>query len=270
MKHITECHIEQFVRYPDSLSRLEREIITKELTRNPELRALALWFAEFYDEVESIKSNLTAEGIIRLQPIKAQKTGSKNRFNILAAMTPSASKSSLETVATLASEEKGTVARILKNHADRSYKLHLIRPDRPSEFERSIFTIETINVDLVINESRHLSFDSSPKFENLVWDEARFLLREYLLTLRLTTKDVSNGNFSTIIEENGRRVSVSLNDSSNTLVIKELESRDIRQPLSRVLISKESGGDTLYKLNVEGETAIPIIVDTHIRLKFYT
>src|SRR6056297_1173380 len=102
LKHITESHIEQFVRFPETLSRSEKEIIKKELTRNPELRALALWFAEFYDEVESIKSNLTAEGIIRLQPIKAQKTGSKNTFKILAAMTPSAAKTSLETVATLA------------------------------------------------------------------------------------------------------------------------------------------------------------------------
>jgi len=270
LKHITERHIEQFIRFPESLSTSEKEIITKEFSRNPELRALALWFAEFYNEVESVKSNLTAEGIIRLQPIKKQKTGNKNTFKILAAMTPSAAKTSLETVATLASEEKGTVARILKNHADRSYRLHLIRPDRPSEFERSIFTIETINVDLVINESRHLSFDSSPKFDNLVWEEARFLLRESLLTLRMTTKDVSNGDFSTISEGNRRKVSVSFNNPSKTLVVKEGGNRDARQPLSRVLISKESGGDTLYQLNMEGETTIPITVDSHIRLQFYT
>lgn len=266
MKHISEEHIEQFVRYPETLSKSERDYISKELVSNPELQALALWFAEFYDELDNMESNQTSAGLIELKPIKSQKAGQTSSFRILAAMTPRLNAGSLETVATLASEEKETVARVLRNNADNSYKLHLIRREQPDETERTIVSIEPPGIDLVINESRHLTFDSSPKLEQLNWEDSKVLLRIPQLQASLSLEDPDR-DLSFILEESYRKVSIRYIAENKALLIKEILQSDNDHPLSRLIVSATGAEDKLIHLTADGETSIQFTTD--LRLQFF-
>ena len=73
MKHISESHIERFVRFPETFTSSEKEVIRREMLANPELKAMAEWFTEFYDELDFLVRNRPSDGIIELIPIEQKK-----------------------------------------------------------------------------------------------------------------------------------------------------------------------------------------------------
>lgn len=269
MKHITEEHIERFVRFPETLTSSEKEVIRRELSANPELKAMAEWFTEFYDELDSLVTNRPSDGIIRLIPIEHNKPPKRHSFRILAAMTPASDGKSLETIATLASEDNGTVARVLRHKSKRAFKLHLIRRERPVKKERVIFTIEPLNIDLVIDESRHLTFDSSPKLENFDWNRSGFCLREPQLNCMIEVADFNDEKFSKLIEKNGRQVSIEYDKNKKSLIIYQ-HPGGFDYPMSRLLVTVDELGETLYRIADERELNVPVRARTRMQLQFFT
>lgn len=266
MENISEDHIERYVRFPDTLTAEQKDQITKAITENTELRELADWFKDFYEELDSLTAKEVTKSVIPLYPIEKKENQGNPRHLIFAAMTKAPQKSSMETIATLASEEDQTVARILRNHDRNEYKVHLIRNEQPVENERTIFTIEELNMDLVIDQSRHLSFEAGTKLNELDWQRSSFSLRLPLGACKIDKNDLNNSRLEKTVQIGEQHVSIRWEEGLLKFNIHQPAKR--KNEISRLIISDKSTSK-LIRLNGGSDYSIPIGYFESLAVQFY-
>lgn len=255
MKTISEEEIERFVRFPDTLSDEEAERIQSAIAEDKELRQLADWFADFYHELDALALPVSQNTLIPLRPIGKEQAGSgANSPLVLAAMSSSPKAGPMETVATLASEEDQTVARILRNREEREYKIHLIRSEQPTDDEQTIFTIEDLNMDLVLDHSRHLAVEGSARLDELDWEQSTFNLRTPLGKYEIGEPEIKEEGYFETLDLAHHHISFQI---SNGQI--EVDMQPTKPPapvISRVLITGRESGSRLIRLH--GETSLSV------------
>ena len=266
MKSISEEHIERYGRYPDTLSDEQKEQIKLAISEDPELRQLADWFKDYYEELDSLTAKVVSKSVIPLYPIEKNGIQGNSRHLIFAAMSTAPQKSSMETVATLASEEDRTVARILRNLNRNEYKIHLIRHEQPTKNERTIFTIEELNMDLVIDRSRHLSFKGKTNLDELDWQRASFSLRIPLAECNIDKNDVVKGKIEKTIQAGEQQVSMHWEEGE--LKFGFSQSIESGNDINRLIISDKSSS-RLIRLNRKSDYSMPLDDFKSLAVQFY-
>jgi len=255
LKTISEEDIERFVRFPDTLTEDERNRIQSAIADNKELRQLADWFAGFYEELDALAPTASRNTLIPLRPIGKGQAGSGAKSPlVLAAMSSSPKVGRVETVATLASEEDQTVARVLRNRKEREYKIHLIRSEQPADDEQTIFTIEDLNMDMVLDRSRHLAVKGNPRLDELDWEQSAFNLRMALGKYEFGEPEIKEEGFSENLDLAHHHISIQI---SNGQIDVDIQPKETMAPvISRVLITGRESGSRLIRLH--GETSLSV------------
>jgi len=266
LKNITEEHIERFIRYPESLSDTEKDHIASAISEDAELRHLAEWFADFYGEFDSLTVSIPPKSVIPLHPIKKRDKKSQKKQLVFAAMSTSPQRNTMETVATLASESDRTVARILRNKGNGEYKIHLIRQQAPEENEKTIFTIEDLNMDLVLGSGRHLSFTAGEKLNGLNWQQASCSLRIPLGKCYLTEKELKSSTLEKTVQAGKQQISIHREDGVLKFTIPQSPGYD--DMISRLIISDESESKLVH-LSGETEFIIPVDKRGPLMIQFF-
>jgi len=269
LDRILEEHIERFVRFPETLSSSEKELISTAINKHADLKELAEWFADFYQEIDNQMAVTKPEQGILLTPIQISKVRYREQFQILAAMTPAIRGSSFETVATLAAEKEGTVARILRHTNTRDYKLHLIRREKPTDHERTIFTIKDLGLDLVLNQSRHLQFKATPLLEKLDWNQSTCILKEPLGTCHIELQEMKSDGFVKSIKVNSREFSIIYKRNESLIEIHQDQMGGIYHSTTKILISNVESDDRLFKLSGNNMLSIPVENEKELVIQFF-
>ncbi|MEX2411990.1 MAG: hypothetical protein WD607_11615 [Candidatus Paceibacterota bacterium] len=170
MERISEHNIEQYIRFPEELSEHEKKEIEKAISESEETQKLYEFLSAFYEELDEVVPNSATVIPLKLFQSEEYHSGPV----VLAAMTSDPTSTTLETKATLFSDEQKTLVRILENKADNSLQFHVIGQNR-FKCERAILSILKPELDLVTNEKGKLK--DVRDLSNIRWNKISALLR---------------------------------------------------------------------------------------------
>lgn len=228
---ITESHIEKFVGYPDSLSDQERVQIQKAISNSRRMQKFANWFRMFY---QLLNEEDACEGkTIGLEALDLSKNTSTSDHNLLlAAKTENddPGKDKLKTITTLVSESESLLIRVLKDTASGEYRLHLLKEVKPRQDDLNILHLEEENIDIVIDQSRHITLSKSSKVDSIDWRHNAISLKSPVDFIKISKREINllkNGNS---FNKNGLSITVSGKGTGKKLSVEKLNacSYDIR------------------------------------------
>jgi hypothetical protein len=159
---VNETQIEKFIRFPNQLEESERVQIQKLLETNVEAKKLADFFLEFYKELDVLQRPSS----IQLHHYKS-KSEVYTPF-VLAADSSDGSPESLVTTATFASEETGTVVRVLEEKAKKKYQVHVLSKYLKGD-ERVIVSFNNLAHDFITERGGFIKNISSSYFGGTDW-----------------------------------------------------------------------------------------------------
>jgi hypothetical protein len=203
-RHLEEQMIEAYVRRPQSLDASMRQDASAHLERCLACREIADFLREFYEEWERAKETSTHEiddfvsklfpgaHIVPLYPYRpepAQGYASDAYTVVLAAMTPKPAAPRFETVATLASEQKDTLLRILRDRASNVFRLYILAEDR-RRYAHAIVSLPDLAVEAVADEKGHAIISLAEHAIPKNWGEMKCVLRLPLGEVRVDTEQL--------------------------------------------------------------------------------
>lgn len=247
MDNITEIHIEQFVCYPESLSGPEKERIQEAISDSPRLKELKKWFEEFYDELSTAQKG---EGTaIPLQAVDfGRKSQRLQKQMVLAAKTQRESKTtSLETIITLISEEHKTVVRVLRERNSGKFQIHLLKEEKPSQNDVHVLHFEEQNMDIVIDESRHISIDSTRQLGSIDWECVNVALQRSVGFFQLKTAGLNLLLSGKQVQKMGMNLSVDQDDSE--LIIEVQKESALSSDVRLLVLLTSEHGYRLHRFN---------------------
>ena len=254
LDYITEDHIEKFVRFPELLSKSEKEKIRKAITESPELQELANWFRNFYDDLDKVR-DAKKRHVISLTPFEhSSAQNSKPSPLILAAKSNKRNKDPLETIATFVSEEEQTVVRVLYKHNSEEYQIHLLRNEEPKEDELFILSIDEI-ADFVIDSSRHISFASNTDLDSIDWDNTSLSLRSPVENFKLTPKRHGNKNSDKSLLKNGFHIEQNVSDKITEIKIRKSTSTE---GVNRLVTKNEGDSYEIFLFGLDNTVQISL------------
>ena len=222
MKKLEE-KIEQYIRYPETLSETEREVIRISIEKNDHVAKLAKWFREFYKLADK-RAGKAKSTRFELNPIRHKPAEDDHRF-VLAAMSPKAATDGVDEIMTYVSEANQTVLRVLKNNRQNTINLHVIS-SRLDDNESAILYIKEKDRYIITKPGGKLSLPyGKPWTKNdLIWKNCEILLPLETFSLadiqkkeRITVEEL---NVSFIPKrENGYGLFVSSQESENAYSI---------------------------------------------------
>lgn len=263
MKKIKEEDIERYVRFPGSLSREEYAHIQQAIEDSPELAQLCHWFASYYRQVNRLSGASSRE----IPLFYCSSADKESRIVVLSAMSPETKSShELHTLATFASEKEQMIVRFLQESGTDRFKLHLIRNTDPTEHELSMICMPQYDINLLVDATRHLDFESFGDFELINWQDVQLALR---LPTGHVSLDPANLNTQTLAQKTGHLCGeVFLEEDESMLKVDlQLNEEAAARP---VLVCQRNGQKTQYRADENEIIKIPILeTDSKIHLWFF-
>ncbi|MEX0721400.1 MAG: hypothetical protein WD059_12080 [Balneolaceae bacterium] len=170
MKKISEHIIEQYIRFPQELSLVERKEVSFAIKHSQEAKKIYSFLKEYYQEFDRLFGVQTNIIPLQVAEYKNDKTGPV----VLAAMTPETTTQVLKTKAILVSEERKTLVRILENQLSHSLQFHIIS-EQKNQVERAILSLVHPEMDLVTDENGKLK--NVRELSDVHWESVSTLLR---------------------------------------------------------------------------------------------
>jgi len=246
MSDITEQQIERFIRYPEELSRQEREQVQSALNRSEELQELADFFRSYYEELDRLSQQKRAKRnpVVELEPLEITPGSIATPHLKLAAMSEAPTSGELQTVVTLASEPEETVIRILENESSGEYQVHAIS-NKIKAGEFPLLSIDEYNMDLVIDDCGHLVFEPDQSIRESNWKTLGTFLR---LPIDNKTVDFASNENSEPISYRSGLYKLTVQRKKNELqgTIKKLSTRF--PSVTRVLVVGPNTGKHLIRV----------------------
>lgn len=254
MKHITEEHIEKFVRYPELLSKDEKNAIKEVIGQSRELRQLAQWFEDFYADLDELDRK-HGDHVVSLQPIdyKSAQGSPHNQLIFAAKSDVKQEEGLLETLATFASEEQQIIVRILRDNGKEQYQIHLLYEEEPNENEMNILTLIDRDIDFIIDSSRHVSFPLDEQWEDIDWQKVSLSLRKPLTYRKISKEYLSDDCLDLLLIEG---ISVRLHQTDSVLKIKK--DPLISKECSRVVIKGKNMGCRLFRFREDHKLKVSL------------
>ncbi len=170
MNSVKNHHIEQFIRFPEELSREEFEYIQKYISENEEAHQLAVWYREYYQEFDILNRPV----LFKLSIKKVSPTYSGSL--VLAAMSETKPQKGLVTRATFSSDEESTLVRVLEDMATNKFQFHVLSRFINDE-DRVLIGFGNSGVELITNKGGKLRNIEQDTLSGIHWNEALLLLR---------------------------------------------------------------------------------------------
>ncbi|SMO50671.1 hypothetical protein [Gracilimonas mengyeensis] len=241
MRKVSEYKIEQYLRYPQTLSDEERTFISEEIKNSAEASKIYRFLKEYYEELDAIKSE--KESVIPLEFKRQKQNPGVGSPVVLAAMSENSEKASLVTKATLVSERPKTVVRVLENKMDDTLQFH-VHGEEPGTTERVIVSFQNPKLDLVTDEEGKLK--QVRELSDIQWEEVSAVLR--IPVFRFNMNKVNHGKLYSLRDVGGSEVKINQTKEEVTFVVKDQESS-----LSRILmVNKKSDEVILNRIDPEG------------------
>ncbi|MCP9291479.1 hypothetical protein [Gracilimonas sediminicola] len=251
MSKIDEYKIEQYIRFAEELTEEEKNEVERLIETSDEMQAIYLFLKQFYEEFD--KASRVSKAVIPLTLLqKHQHSGPV----VLAAMTKESSASGLVTKATLVSEERKTVVRILEDEQSHSLQFHVIgNQKQPNSYV--ILSLLNPQVDLVTNEKGKLK--GVQELSDIDWSTVSTLLR--IPVFKTTVHPgISNKSFN-VKNESGQEVEIQKYDEHVQIKVKNEGS-----VLSRVLVVQDKSSDLI---KMSGQPINFELTDPHSKAHLY-
>jgi hypothetical protein len=217
MNHIAEHIIEAHVRHPEALDAVTAQSVATHLKGCRACRAIADYLRTFYAELDGVEDSVSPQvekwiaahfagsRIIPLYPFRPEpdKLYASDEYTVvLAAMTHESPAPRFQTVATLASVEKSTLLRILRDNATGTFRVYILAEDRRQR-EHAIISFPELGMNLMADEKGQAVFalaeqalatdgetlTSVLKLPVLEVNWRSEMLRQKAMTLQETTSD---------------------------------------------------------------------------------
>lgn len=170
MKSITEYHIEQYVRFPEELSKQELNEIELFISQNNEAQELADFYKEFYEELDVLHRPTFFN--LQNKNLKSSYVGPM----ILAAMTNIKKESGLITKATFGSKEESTLIRVLEDTKHNQYQFHVLSKYLRND-DRALIGFGNTGIELITDKGGKLKNIQGHTLSDINWKDALLLLR---------------------------------------------------------------------------------------------
>ncbi len=189
--HLEEHVIETYVARPQSLGLNVQHDITAHLELCPACRSIADFLREFYEEWEHTKERFSPEvdefvaklfpsahivPLYAYRPEPAQSFASDAYTVVMAAMTSRPATQRFETVATLASEQKDTLLRILRDRASNTCRLYILAEDR-RKYAHVIISLPDLAIEAVADENGRATIALAEQSMPENWENIKCVLR---------------------------------------------------------------------------------------------
>jgi hypothetical protein len=280
--HLEEHVIETYVARPQSLGVNARQDVAAHLEQCKACRKIADFLREFYEERESTKEkhpagidNFVAKifpsaHIVALYPYRpepASVSASDAYTIVLAAKSPKPAPPRFETVATLASEQKDTLLRILRDRESSALRLYILSEDR-RKYAHAIISLPDLAVDAVVDEKGQAIISLAGRLIPRNWEGVKCVLRLPLGEVRINAgqlREASQENpFKGKIEDHEIKIVY----SQDTLAIEADPFRSGARTSTLAVIGGPASGLIFVALqNGKGTCALPSLpIELTIRL----
>lgn len=266
--NISELHIERFIRYPEKLTAEERKAVETTIKSNPDVKAIADFYREFYEQLEHVREESAAvPPTIPLRNLNITTPQTSGRRLVLAAMSPATKTGDLESVVTLGSEENKTLVRILRKNKTGEYNLFVISKYLSGEGP-AILSIKDLDTDLIIDESGRLSFQPDRKFREYDWQHTVFYLRFAKNAIEILTSE--NGSDGISLASDADELDLELSKTGSR-IIGTLGNRIVGDlpSFSRIIFKGKHTGMGVVKIEQNEFSMMMDTRDDRLQLWFY-
>lgn len=238
MSDITEQDIEQFIRFPETLSKQKYVAVEKAMDSSEELRELAAFFKDYDSIFSKLNAPKDRKNIIALALFQPEPEKPYANQLLLAAQSKQKS-AQLKTVTTLASDEDETLVKVLYSRPDNEYQIRVLSnciTDEPC-----ILSLQDVSTDLIISDEGKLTFTPDFEIEEYDWEQAAFALRVPVASFNCSANKLTEKEQT--YNTGGLTVDLEIKDGQLSGAVSFTESNT--ESVTRVLIETEERGRCL-------------------------
>ena len=190
MMHIEEYMLERFVLSPQHMDAKTTLAVQSHIDQCTACRETVQFLKSFYTDLKSLdytasprterflQSLFPSTAVIHLKPFRPQPEAASSDaryITVLAAMTEQAVQHRFQTRATLASEQDGTLVKILHDNVANSFKLYILANDDRRR-KHALVSIPALSIELVTNEHGQSSFSLPEAMGETDWNSVTAFL----------------------------------------------------------------------------------------------
>lgn len=170
-KHPSETQLEQYAQFPWELNRDILTAITAHIYDCRPCKEVVVWFTEYYrglPDIEIRENTPDAAHVILLNPYKAARNGMANAPIVLAAMGAH-TRQRFVRIATLYSEEKGVIIRLLWDEEEKKLELYL-HTGSPLEAP-AVVEFPQMDLEIVTDTNGRADFEIPGEPDRSIWSD---------------------------------------------------------------------------------------------------
>jgi hypothetical protein len=189
--HIAERKIEAYIRRPKDLGEAADQLVAAHLEVCGACRSIADFLRSFYAELESPDEEILPQideqmealffrarlvPLYPFRPVPDKVYAGDEYTGVLAAMSDEPPAPRFQTVATLASAQKDTLLRILRDNETNAFRLYIHAENRRQR-EHAIISFPELGMDFIADEKGQVTFKLAEQAVPADWETVKSVLR---------------------------------------------------------------------------------------------
>jgi len=264
MNHIEERIVEAYVRHPEDLDSAIRQSVAGHLDDCAACRSIADFLRAFYAELDGLGDEVSPQvdefvaarfpgaRIIPLHPFRPeldQVYAGDGYTVVLAAMSHEPPAPRFQTVATLASVQKDTLLRILRDNVTNTFRLYILSGDRRKR-EHAIISFPELALDFVADEKGQVTFALAEKAVPEDWEALKSVLRLPICEVCLRAEQLQQNPLR--LEKADEVIDLAYNHEALTLEVRPCRPE---APVSTLAVMQTAAGQIFFVNLYEGRGA---------------